>query len=172
MDYQNRSNGYQGGGSRQGGGYKQQTPPPSKTPLPPFEYYEADNKTVNPKLFDETAKSIAESLKGVSGTQLRKIFDEAKRFVQLLETSSDDEDLKFKEHEAYIRMIKSKVSYQAVRAKEKARFEDKGGYENLSEFVAKGIDKVKKANDFKVFVALFEAVYGFYYEIAPSKAKN
>ena len=175
MTWQNNR---QGGGSYQGSGNRNYNdrPQTEKIPLPVFEYYEADNQTINPKLFDETAKKLAESLKGVTGTQLRRIFDEVKRFEQLLETSGDNEEQKWKEQEAYIRMIKSKVSYSTTRATEQAKkqkkFDDIGGYENLSKFVASGIDKVKKPKDFKIFVSLFEAVYGFYYEIAPSRASN
>jgi CRISPR-associated protein Csm2 len=137
-------------------------------------FYESGGN-VNSDLFDKTAGAVASSIIGVTGTQLRRIFDEVKRFEQLLDTSSGDEEDEqkiWKKHEPYIRMIKSKVSYTIARAINKANQADANGYRNLSKFITKCIDLVKDTHDYRVFVALFEAVYGFYYEKAPNRASK
>lgn len=133
-------------------------------------FYTEDN-TVKLDLFDKTAESIAESFTGkdnrgnvfgVSKTQLRRLFDEVKRFEQNLDGSPET----WKKHYPYIRMIKSKVSYNVARAIEKSRFEV-DVYKKLSAFITEGINLVKTEDDYRVFVTLFEAVYGFYYEKNP-----
>jgi len=138
-------------------------------------FYTQDGKTVKPSLFDDEANNIASSfvitekdkdgrtfVYGVSKTQLRRLFDEVKRFEQNLNGESEV----WQKHLPYIRMIKSKVSYNTSRAKEKERKKEKV-YNNLSDFITKGIDLIKKEEDYYVFLALFEAVYGFYYEKNP-----
>jgi CRISPR-associated protein Csm2 len=153
------------------GSYGQQPSPPNLPEIGGF--YEGGN--VKPDLFDGTAVAVASSIVGVTGTQLRRIFDEVKRFEQLLETSSGDEQGEqdeqkiWKKHEPYIRMIKSKVSYTVARAIDKASQADANGYRNLSKFITRCIDLVEGIHDYRVFVALFEAVYGFYYEKAPNR---
>ena len=61
-------------------------------------------------------------------------------------------------------MLKSKIAYDVARVKAN---NDKPYYKNLSDFISSCIDKVKTKEDYHVFVSLFEAVYGFYYELAP-----
>ena len=65
-------------------------------------------------------------------------------------------------------MIKSKLSYNITRAIEKNR-DSADGYRKLSEFITDGIGQVNNEDDYRVFVALFEAVYGFYYERSPKE---
>ena len=135
-----------------------------------LQFY-TDGKSVNPDLFDEIAKKIAEGFVGkdrsnrpcgVGRTQMRRLYDEVKRFEQNL----DGTDETWRKHYPYIRMIKSKLSYNITRAIEKNR-DSANGYNNLSRFITDGIDQVKDENDYRVFTALFEAVYGFYYEKSP-----
>lgn len=127
-----------------------------------------ENKTVEPDLFDKTAESIAsgfvlpDNKGGVSKTQLRRLYDEVKRFEQILDGTPEAWNKQY----PYIRMIKSKVSYNVARSIEKNKREEKV-YKKLSEFITKGIDLVKTEEDYHVFVSLFEAVYGFYYEKNP-----
>jgi len=138
-------------------------------------FYTQDGKTVEPNLFDTKAKDIASRfvitekdkdgrsfVYGVSKTQLRRLFDEVKRFEQNLNGETEV----WQKHLPYIRMIKSKVSYNTSRAKEKERKKEKP-YNNLSDFITEGIDLIKEEKDYYVFLALFEAVYGFYYEKNP-----
>ncbi|MFP3091137.1 type III-A CRISPR-associated protein Csm2 [Treponema sp. TIM-1] len=137
-------------------------------------FYTADKK-IKPDLFDKTAREIGESFYfyikdfkiGVSITQLRRLFDEVKRYDQILEVSPDQWEAQL----PYIRMIKSKVSYTVAKAiKQKLSDKEtpeKKVYKNLASFIIQGIDLVKELKDYHVFVSLFEAVYGFYYEKAP-----
>ena len=83
-------------GNRNGGGSqknsfedKSETPNPVKI----TSFYKADGKTVQEDLFDSVALNVAKSFKGknkigkdigVTSTQLRRIFDEVKRFEQIL----------------------------------------------------------------------------------------
>jgi len=135
-----------------------------------LQFY-TDGKSVNPDLFDGIARNIAESFVskdkfnkpcGVGRTQMRRLFDEVKRFEQNL----DGKEETWKKHFPYIKMIKSKLSYNITRAIERNR-DSAAGYNNLSRFISEGIGQVKNEDDYRIFAALFEAVYGFYYEKSP-----
>lgn len=145
---------------------QEQIPKPVEVP----EFYQNGTKTVREDLFDKIAEDIAKSLtdkkNGVSITSLRRIFDEVKRFKQLLSTEDD-----FAMQLPYIRMIKSKVAYTVARAG-KDKKEAKKLYDNLKHFIESGIDRINTKKDYEVFVSLFEAVYGFYYERAPENKNN
>jgi len=144
-------------------------------------YSNEEKKIVKADLFDKTAEGIANSLVnkdrrgelyGVSSTQMRRLYDEVKRFDQNLDGTPET----WEKNYPYIRMIKSKVSYNIARAIEKNRFEE-DVYKNLSKFILEGLDEkcVKDEEDYHVFTALFEAVYGFYYAKNPerqSKRRN
>jgi CRISPR-associated protein Csm2 len=136
-------------------------------------YSNEDKKIVKADLFDKTAQEIASGfvgknkfgdLYGVSGTQMRRLYDEVKRFDQNL----DGTPATWEKNYPYIRMIKSKVSYNVARAIEKNRFEA-DVYTKLSEFIMKYIEIVKDEEDYHVFTSLFESVYGFYYEKNPER---
>ena len=139
-------------------------------------FYESDGKTVKKDLFDTIAKEIAKTFiatdeKGnniaVTSTQLRRIFDEVKRFEQLLMVSDDQ----WVKQLPYIKMIKSKVAYSVARAIKKSNGKDKNVYKNLESFISSGINLIQEKEDYHVFVNLFEAVYGFYYEMAPKNCQ-
>lgn len=139
-------------------------------------FYESDGKTVKRDLFDTIAKEIAKTFiskddKGkeivVTSTQLRRIFDEVKRFEQLLMVSDDQ----WVKQLPYIKMIKSKVAYSVARAIKKSNGKDKNVYKNLESFISSGINLIQEKEDYHVFVNLFEAVYGFYYEMAPKNSQ-
>ena len=129
-----------------------------------------EGKTVNADLFDGIAKNIADSFVsvkfnkpcGVGRTQMRRLYDEVKRFEQNLDGTQE----KWNKQYPYIRMIKSKLSYNITRAIEKNR-DSADGYKKLFDFITEGIRQVKNEDDYRVFAALFEAVYGFYYEKSP-----
>ena len=140
-------------------------------------FYKTGTETPMEDLFDAQAQKIADTFVGknkkgeacgISPTQLRRIFDEVKRFERVLTLANS----KWEEQLPYIKMIKSKVAY-AVARKSKGN----GGkptpeapfYKNLETFLSSGINQIKTEKDYQVFVALFEAVYGFYYELAPKK---
>jgi CRISPR-associated protein Csm2 len=143
--------------------------PPALPPVTIASFYKDGTKTPKDGLFAETAREIAKSFYvndsiHVSKTQIRRIFDEVKRFERILDIS---EDL-WEAQKPYIKMIDSKVSYAVARAIEKNRNAE-NAYKNLQSFLTQCIAKVNDAEDFRVFVSLFEAVYGFYYEINHSK---
>ncbi|MDR1636741.1 MAG: type III-A CRISPR-associated protein Csm2 [Treponema sp.] len=143
-----------------------------KPPPPPVtigSFYKDGTKNPKDDLFEETARKIAESFFRdkyvcVTKTQIRRLFDEVKRFVQLLDISEEQ----WEAQKPYIRMISSKASYSIARAIEKNR-DAEGVYKNLRDFITQGIKQVHDADDFRVFAALFEAAYGFYYEINHNK---
>jgi len=129
-----------------------------------------ENGEILPELFDTVAKDYAKSFassssnkdgslrwEGVTKTQLRRFFDEVKRFEQILPNSTWQEQLPF------IKMLKSKINYGVARVKSKGNSK---GYDKFAEFITEGIDLIKKEKDYHTFVSLFEAVYGFYYETA------
>jgi len=135
-------------------------------------------KPLDRDLFDGIAKKIAGSFVRVVGegdkkksfgagkTQIRRIYDDVKRFEQKLDGTNET----WKEHEPYFRMIKSKLSYNIARAIEKAKGDGTvKGYKEFSDFITKGIDQVDNEEHYRVFTSLFEAVYGFYYENAPKE---
>ena len=125
---------------------------------------------VREDLFSKYAEDVAKSLSvpsskaGVSSTQLRRLFNEVKRYDRLL---NENDSKSWKEQYPYIKMIKSKVHYAAARAKKNAKRETQECYDNLIRFVSEGIDLIKTQKDYQIFSSLFEAVYGFYYEKKP-----
>ena len=133
-------------------------------------FYTEGTKNVKTDLLDKTAEEIAKGFVvvykgrdgkdtgyGVGRTQLRRLYNEVKRFEQKLDGTEDT----WKKHCPYIKMIKSKACYNIVRA---SKNENKEVYKKLSEFITDGINLIKDEEDYHVFTALFEAVYGFYYE--------
>lgn len=162
-------------GGNQDRGYQGRPKAPTAAPKPfTLEGFYTGDKHIKPDLFDNTARKIAESfytenpqngvITGVSITQLRRLFDEVKRFEQILEVTPEQ----WEEQLPYIKMIKSKVHYAVARAI-KQKGEEEGVYKNLAAFITQGIDMVKELPDYHVFVSLFEATYGFYYEKAPNE---
>ncbi|MDR1399216.1 MAG: type III-A CRISPR-associated protein Csm2 [Treponema sp.] len=152
-------------GQREGDGRPQALPPVAIK-----SFYADGEKNPKPDLFSDTASKIAdtffikESKIAVSNTQLRRLFDEVKRFDRLIDAVPEQWAAQL----PYIKMIKSKINYAVARAIRTNRSEE-GVYKNLADFITRGIDLVKEAKDYHVFVALFEAVYGFYYAKNPKR---
>jgi len=139
-------------------------------------YVNEKDKIVKDDLFDTTAEKIAKSFVndkvekpyGVSSSQLRRLYDEVKSLDQELDGK---EETWIKNH-AKIRMIRSKVSYNVARAKEK-KSSEADVYDHLSQFFKDWFyDTVKDEKDYHVFTSLFEAVYGFYWAINPERIKR
>lgn len=169
----NNSHGKTSFNGNRNGGFEDKSKTPKSVEISSF--YKNDGKTIREDLFDNVAKSVAESFKGknkkgfdigVTSTQLRRIFEEVKRFEQLL-LSSDNQ---WEKQLPYIRMIKSKVAYTVARAS-KQKSEEKGVYKNLEVFISSCINLIQKQEDYHIFVNLFEAAYGFYYELAPKSCQ-
>lgn len=138
-----------------------------------ISFYESDGK-VRKQLYDENAAEIAKSFLyesadrrgekrygGVSRSQIRKVFDEFKRLERVVEEKDNWDEVY-----PLIKMIKSKVAYNVSRSKKNER-NDRGKkcYDELYAFVKAGIDAVNNRRDYSTFCMLFEAVYGFYYEL-------
>lgn len=165
---QNRNQAQRGGQSKE--------PASERVSLKSFYKTTEGKKVIDPDLFDKTAKSYALSFSSkqedkitgeVSITQLRRLFDEVKRFQQILETATEgEEEAVWEKQLPYIKMIRSKVHYTIARMKSQKmnRY-----YDNLAQFISGGIDLIKTREDYFVFSSLFEAVYGFYYEYAPKE---
>lgn len=146
---------------------------PKENPSPqPVQYKLVENGKVSATLLCETAEKIAKSfaqnnngqMKGkVSATQIRRLFDEVKHYQNLITDPG-----KWQEQLPYIKMMKAKVSYTIARAI-KNNNSAKDYYKNLEKFIFSGIEQINEEQDYRVFVALFEAVYGFYYGMNPDK---
>lgn len=164
-----------------GGNYSNRPQQPDLSEVKPAveikSFYKAGTDIPLEDLFDDQAQKIAESFVGknkagkdcgISPTQLRRIFDEVKRYERTLSLA----DAKWEEQLPYIKMIKSKVAYSVAR-----KSKSSGGkstpeapfYKNLEKFLSSGINLIKTEKDYHTFVSLFEAVYGFYYELAPKE---
>jgi len=141
-----------------------------------IQFYTKDGK-VNKDLYDSIAFQIANYFivkdrrgnnVGVSNSQIRKIFNEVKRIKR-----SVNED-NFEDKLPLIMMIKSKTAYNVARAKRNTkRWEEskRQCYDKLYDFVKICLkkDKIQKLDDYNLFCNLFEAVYGFYYELGGYK---
>lgn len=149
-------------------------------------FYVPGTDKIRPELFNEFAEKVAKTFScvkkeecfdrktqankvkevrnGVTSTQIRRLFDEVKRYERLI---SDEDTSSWEKQYPYIKMIKSKVHYTVARSKKNSKKEDAIYYDNLSFFISEGIDLIKAARDYHIFVSLFEAVYGFYYENRP-----
>jgi len=132
-------------------------------------YVNEGKKEVHPKLFGDIAKNVAsgfikeysrDKYHHVSRSQIRRLFNEVKRYDQKL----DENPERYKKYRSEINMIISKVNYNVARAIDKKRSEEEV-YKNLSKFISKGLNEKmnKDEKDYHVFTMLFEAVYGFYY---------
>lgn len=136
-------------------------------------FYKPDGK-VNGELYDTVAQDIAKSLIentgrspiGVSRHQLRRLFEETKRLKRQLEGTNVTWDDVY----PLVKLLKSKTSYAVSRAI-KNSMKDEKYYRYLKNFIHSGIDKVQTENDYEVFCNLFEAVYGFYYEMGGANTK-
>lgn len=122
------------------------------------------NDNLNPALFDEELlKKTAESLKRVSKTQMRKVFDEIKRFKFMLDANKSWDTVY-----PLILMQKAKISYLCKRKSDDSK-NDASYYANLKKLIFRLIDMCNSQESYKAYVTFIEALYGFYYEIAPVK---
>ena len=94
-------------------------------------FYVSGTDNIRPDLFNEFAEKVAKGLaeikenprdarkpfkNGVSSTQIRKLFDEIKRYERLI---IEDDLSSWDKQYPYIKMMKSKVSYSVARSKKK-----------------------------------------------------
>ncbi len=144
-----------------------------------IEFYE-ENGEIRADLFDSDAKKIAESLvtatkdkwgnpvsDGVSRHQLRRIFDEVKRLQKTYEEKGD-----WGKTYPMVKLLKSKIAYTVARMKGNNNWSlHDNYYNNLEDFITSGINRIQKPEDLKTFTLLFEAVYGFYYNLGGAQTK-
>ena len=112
------------------------------------------NNDIIPELLDRDAQSIAtEFYKKISTHQVRRFYDEVKRYQADIEKGKPYKDVK-----PFILMLKSKAKYAASKLSEMKIF---------YEFIEGSINKIKDADEeierkrFSAFCLFFEAVYGF-----------
>ena len=159
MGYDGKYGNQQSYGNKNGssGGFQKTFEDKTEIPEPVKiqSFYKDDGKTLKEDLFDSVALDVAKSFKGknkkgndigVTSTQLRRIFDEVKRFEQILMLQKNQ----WENQLPYIKMIKSKVAYSVARAI-KQKPEEKGVYKNLEAFISSGIDLIKKQGTFAIF---------------------
>ncbi|MBD3843158.1 MAG: type III-A CRISPR-associated protein Csm2 [Campylobacterales bacterium] len=131
-----RPNNNQGGQNR-GGGYDklQATIPQIK-----LDYIE------NPKLFDETAKELAQKVSKTKSTQIRNFYE------YVLDLYEQSQSKPFSEILPFVKMLNSKVAYS------KSRGHSSDEFVLMIQECIKQVDSPKKLEIFKLF---FEAVIGF-----------
>jgi len=140
-----------------------------------IEFYDKDGN-IRPELFDQDALEIAQKLvktsqdkwgkaSGVSRHQLRRMFDEVKRLQKTFEEKND-----WGKIHPLVKLLKSKIAYTVARMK-KNNGREAVYYDSLETFLLSGIDNIQKPEDLKVFTLLFEAVYGFYYNLGGAQTK-
>jgi CRISPR type III-A-associated protein Csm2 len=144
--------------------------------LKDFKIVFYEDSKLRPNLLDGDAKSIAEALVyefqnkyyGVSRHQLRRLYDEVKQHKKLL----DNKLKSWEEIKPLVKMVKAKTAYLVARIKDKEKHQNaKQCYDNLYFFLDKSIMLIDEEQDFASFCLLFEAVYGFYYNLGGASTK-
>ena len=114
-----------------------------------------DDGYIRAELLDSEARIIAGQLKskGITTHQVRKFYDEVKKYQGLL-----DKNEPYKKIKPLIIMLKSKAKYASTKKPKMKIF---------YEFIKQSIDKIKTGGEdiekkkFHAFCLFFEAVYGF-----------
>ena len=115
------------------------------------EFLDAEGD-IRSELLDKEAQDIADQFKGITTHQVRKFYDEVKKYQGLL-----DKNEPYKKIKPLIIMLKSKAKY-ATKKKEMRIF---------YEFIKHSIDNIKTGGEdiekkkFNAFCLFFEAIYGF-----------
>lgn len=155
--------GYQGNYSQGQGRANPNTPQVQAPGLPQLQPLLKNGK-LNPENFKQAVLvSAAEAIKNVSKSQMRKIFDEIKRFKFMLEEGAGWDDVY-----PLVLMQKAKISYLCKRSSDTNK-NDASYYKNLKDLTFALIDKCDSEKAYEAYVNFMEALYGFYYEIAPKK---
>jgi CRISPR-associated protein Csm2 len=132
----NRSNNNHSGQNRDGGYDK----PQATIPEIKLDYI------VNPKLFDETAKELAQKVSKTKSTQMRNFYE------YVLDLYEQSQSKPFAEVLPFVKMLNSKVAYS------KSRGHSSDEFVLMIQECIKQVDSPKKLELFKLF---FEAVLGF-----------
>ncbi len=119
-----------------------------------------NNGNLNPEIFkEELLMKIAISLENVSKTQMRKVFDEIKRFKFMLESGESWDRIY-----PFVLLQKSKISYLCKRKSKDSKYADY--YANLKKLVFNLINMCDSKETYLAYATFIEALYGFYFEIA------
>lgn len=122
------------------------------------------NGKLNPDNFQQGVLSkAAKALEKVSKTQMRKVFNEIKRFKFLLKSGNDWQDIY-----PLVLMQKAKISYLCKRKSDDNKY-DASYYDNLKKMIFNLIDLCHSKEEYLAYVDFMEALYGYYYEIAEVK---
>ncbi|WP_291490191.1 type III-A CRISPR-associated protein Csm2 [Desulfurella sp.] len=123
--------------------------------ITPKDYFKEPNSDiVKDDLFSVTADKITESFSkegGITGSQIRKFYDEVLRLKLKLDSASDKET-KFVEILPYLKMLIPKVIYSKNRNNANESFES---------FIKMNIENITKVREFEVFCDLFEAIIAY-----------
>ncbi len=152
-----------------------------------------DGNKLRPELLDQDARSWAERLvirenkkdkrgkpvvefHGVSGHQLRRLYDEVKHYQKLLDDKKklypEEKDRGWNEVKPLVKMVRAKTAYMVARLKDKTKnFKTKKAYDSLYDFIDKSLNLINEEDHFNAFCLFFEAVYGFYYHLGGASTK-
>ncbi len=118
-------------------------------------YKDKEKRTLEPKLFSDTAMNWAKKVNDSGGrdsnnrSQLRKFLDEVIRLNSLAKSNPED----WENILPYINMLIAKVAYAQGRKKVSQEFVD---------LMRNCINQINKDKDLDVFANFFEAFMGFY----------
>lgn len=128
--------------------------------LPQLQPLLKNSKLNSDNFKEDLLANTAKAIKNVSMSQMRKIFDEIKRFKFMLQEGASWDDVY-----PLILMQKAKISYLCKRSSDTSK-KDASYYKNLKELTFALIDKCDSEKAYEAYVNFMEALYGFYYEIA------
>jgi CRISPR type III-A-associated protein Csm2 len=152
-----RPHGREGGFRREDRRERDSRPPAQAPKTPDISLYDS-NHIIPSDLFDTKAEVWARLFAGVPKSQLRQIFEEVKRY------DIKDSPKPWEETLPLVKMIRSKTAYRMAR-------QNTPQFNNVYEFIKKGLQEVKSRDDYHVFCLFFEAVYGFYYQFGGSEPR-
>lgn len=128
-----------------------------------FLWKDYEKKTIDPKLFSNTAEDLAKKINedirtarnANKRTQIRKFYDEVVRLNMLSKTRPEGE---WENILPLVHMLTAKAAYAKGRNLIS---------ENFMFFIRDSVDQVKRPEDLNVFSNFFEAFMGFYRMYGP-----
>ncbi|HNV36995.1 MAG TPA: type III-A CRISPR-associated protein Csm2 [Rectinema sp.] len=125
------------------------------------------NEQLNIDIFrQDYLEKIAASVKNVSRSQMRRIFDELKKYKISIEKGAQ-----YSEIYPYILMEKAKLSYLCKRMMEKDR-NNAPYYANLKSLIFRLIDMCNSASSYIALATFFEAMFGYYFEVSKPEGRQ
>lgn len=131
------------------------------------------------ELYNRTAEEIAKLFvakdkwnkpMGVSRHQLRRQYENVIKYKQALSMAEHNKSLESEWNKKLplIKMIRSQNAYAVARANQTSKYTT-NQYNAMKEFIDVCINQIVNYEQFLIFCNLFEAVYGFYYELGGSQ---